>query len=68
MLNIPVNSSGHVGMLPPFHGAFTQNEDVIRSTGASNITIKLSHKRLLPIDGLILTTFPGQAQTRAVNQ
>ena len=25
MLNIPANSYGHVGTLPPFYGTFTQN-------------------------------------------
>ena len=29
MLNVPVNSHGNVGTLPPFHGTFTQNEDVM---------------------------------------
>ena len=30
MLNVPVNSIGHVGMLPSFYGTCTQNEDVFR--------------------------------------
>ena len=25
MLYVPVNSNGHVGMLPPFYGTFTQH-------------------------------------------
>ena len=33
MLYVPVNSQGHVGMLPPLYGTFcfTQNEDVMTS-------------------------------------
>ena len=31
MLNIPVNSYGHVGTLLPFYRTFTQNEDVMTS-------------------------------------
>ena len=31
MLNVPVNSKGHVGRLPPFYGTFTQNEDVMKN-------------------------------------
>ena len=29
MLNVPVNGNGHVGTLPPFHGTFTQQYDVM---------------------------------------
>ena len=29
MLNVPDNSKVHVGTLPPFYGAFTQNEDIM---------------------------------------
>ena len=25
MVNVPVNSNGHVGTLPPFYGTFTQH-------------------------------------------
>ena len=31
MLYVPDNSYGHVGMLLPFYGTFTQNEDVMTS-------------------------------------
>ena len=31
MLYVPVNSSGHVGTLPPLYGTFTHNEDVMTS-------------------------------------
>ena len=31
MLYVPVNSSGHVGTLPPLYGTFTQNEGVMPS-------------------------------------
>ena len=29
MLNVLVNRYGHVGMLPPIYGTFTQNKDVM---------------------------------------
>ena len=32
MLNIPVNSYGHVGTLSPFYGTFIQNKDIMAST------------------------------------
>ena len=31
MLNVPVNSYGHVGVLPQFNGTFIQNKDVMIS-------------------------------------
>ena len=69
MLNVPVNSFDRVGMLPPFYGTCIQNWDAISHLkSASNITTQLSQKGLhICMDGLIWTTFPDQAQTRAVN-
>ena len=34
----------------------------------SNKCLKYNHQSLIRMDGLTLTTFPGQAQTRVVNQ
>ena len=52
MLNVPVNSQGHVGTLPTFYGTFTQSENVI----TSNVCLKYNHLtksvRLIFIDGL----------------
>ena len=52
MLNVPVNSQGHVGTLPTFYGTCTQSEDVM----TSNMCLKYSHLtksiRLICIDGL----------------
>ena len=39
MFNIPVNSCGHFGTLPPFYGTFTQNEAVM----TSNKCLKYKH-------------------------
>ena len=50
MLYVPVNSC-HVGTLSPFYGTFTQNENVMTSTSASNITIQLSYIRLIRTNG-----------------
>ena len=52
MFNIPVNSKGHVGTLPPLYGTFTQNEDVMtsnkcfknqRTNGPVNAHLSLLH-------------------------
>ena len=65
MLSAPVNSYGHAGTLPRFYGTFTQDEDVIPPTNASNITIQVSHKGLYvwTMDGLTSATFTVQAQS-----
>ena len=31
MINVLVNSHGHVGVLPPFYGTYTQNDNVMTS-------------------------------------
>ena len=41
MLYVPVNSKGHVRMLPPLYGTLTQNEDVM----TSNKYFKYNHPR-----------------------
>ena len=51
MLYVPVNSSGHVGTLPPLYGTFTQNEDVM----TFNKCLKYNHptkpQRLICVNG-----------------
>ena len=58
---VPVNSYGHVGTLDFYPKCPTR-------LSASNITIQLIHKRLIHMNVLTWFGFPGQAQTRAVNQ
>ena len=45
MLYVPVNSSCHVGMLPPLYGTFTQKEDVMTSNKCFVATIS-SHNAM----------------------
>ena len=52
MLNVPVNSYGHVGTLPPFYGTFTQNQDVITSKKYLKYNHPSQPKRLIGMDGL----------------
>ena len=64
MLYIPVNSHGHVGMLPPLYGTCTQNENVMTSNKCFNYNHPSKpEKGLIHIDGLTWATFPGHAQT-----
>ena len=44
ILNVPVNSYGHVGALPPFYGTLTKNEDGMTTKTFLKITTQVSHK------------------------
>ena len=61
MLYIPVNSNGHVGMLPPFYGTFTQHLDVMTLKMCffqyNNPTKPI---RLICMDGLTRPPFLGR--------
>ena len=52
MLNVKVKSYGHVGMLPPFYGTFTQKEDVMASSKCFEYSHPTKTERLIYMDGL----------------